>query len=55
MSKCNYCDFGYKDEKDYLKHLNETHTKCFYCGKVFNNNPDDYAVCAKCGEVLEDD
>ena len=36
--KCNYCDFVWEDEEEYGKHLNATHTKCFYCSTVFNND-----------------
>lgn len=32
--KCNYCDFVWEDEEEYGKHLNATHTKCFYCSTV---------------------
>ena len=48
--KCNYCDFVWEDEGEYGKHLNATHTKCFYCSNVFNNDEfgDDYAICGKC-------
>ena len=48
--KCNYCDFVWEDEEEYGKHLNTTHTKCFYCSNVFNNDEfgDDYAICGKC-------
>ena len=50
--KCNYCDFVWEDEEEYGKHLNATHTKCFHCSAVFNNDEfdDDYAICGKCRE-----
>jgi DNA-directed RNA polymerase subunit RPC12/RpoP len=50
--KCNYCDFVWEDEEEYGKHLNATHTKCFHCSTVFNNDEfdDDYVICGKCRE-----
>ena len=48
--KCKYCDFAWEDEEEYGKHLNATHTRCFYCSSVFSNDQfdDDYAICGKC-------
>ena len=55
--KCNYCDFVWEDEEEYGKHLNATHTKCFHCSTVFNNDEfdDDYAICGKCREKKNED
>ena len=45
-------DKEYLQMKDNGNHLNATHTKCFHCGTVFNNDEfdDDYAICGKCRE-----
>ena len=48
--ECNYCDLVWKDKAAWLKHFNETHTRCAYCSAVFFNSEfdDDYCVCAEC-------
>lgn len=50
MVKCYYCDYEYEIVSDFHKHLNDKHTKCMNCGKVFDNTQDDYALCDECAK-----